>query len=194
LALVDRAAAEERDPTARRDLEAGVARHRAMLRLAYGDVGEAVRLAREAVERRPEGLSERAVDSYFLAVCLFWTAATGETETRLREFIDVTPPGEQDVRRVFAIALLAEIHALRGELDEAERLVQASLETIEARGLDEHPPTEQTHTAAAIILLARGAVERAEERLEHSTTLARRGHDRIEIAHALLWPRPRPRG
>ncbi len=187
LALVERAAEDARSDTQRRELLAGVARQRSMCRLGDADVDDAVRLARLAVELRPDGSPEAPSDSYFLAICLFWTGSTAESEQRLREYLAATPPGERDVHRVFAMAVLAEAHAVRGELDVAERLAQESLSTTEARGLGEHPPTEQAYVAHGILLLARGDVEQAEDRLEHAVTLARRGGDRIEIAHALLW-------
>jgi LuxR family maltose regulon positive regulatory protein len=185
--LAERAAEQEPDERRRGELLAGVARQRAMWRLAHASVGEAVALARAAVELRPAGSPQALADSYFLAVCLFWTAATGESERRLREYLDATAPGEEDVRRVFAMALLAEAHARRGELAVAAQLVEESLTTSEARGLDEHPPSEMTHVAAGIVLLEHGDVERAEARFEQAAMLARRGGDRIEIAHALLW-------
>ena len=56
---------------------------------------------------RPEGSPEAPSDSYFLAVCLFWTGSTRECETLLRAYLAAVEPGEQDVRRVFALALLA---------------------------------------------------------------------------------------
>lgn len=187
LAFVERAAAEAPAPETRRDLRAGIARQRSMLALVHADVGEAVRLGRLAVAERPADSPEAAADSYFLGICLFWTAAAAEAEQRLRGYLDATAPGEQDVRRVFAMALLATAHARRGELDTAERLVEASLATTAARGLGEHPPTEQTYVAAGIVALQREEHEHAEEQLEHAATLARRGGDRLEIAHALLW-------
>ena len=97
------------------------------------------------------------------------------------------PPGEMDVRRVYAMALLAVAHAHRGELDAAERLVEEAVATTEARGQTEHPPTELVYVALGMVLLARGDVEAAEDWLEHAATLARRGADRIEIAHATVW-------
>jgi ATP/maltotriose-dependent transcriptional regulator MalT len=186
-AFVERIAGEGRGERERNELLASVAWQRAMLRLAEANVGEAVRQARLAVELRPEGSADRLTDSYFLAICLFWTAATVEAAQRFREYLDATEPGDQDVRRVFAMSLLAEDHAGRGELEDAERYVADALATTEARGLGEHPPTEQTYVAQGILLMARSDVERAEECFEHATTLARRGGDRIEIAHALLW-------
>jgi hypothetical protein len=53
----------------------------------------------------------------------------------------VFPDGEQDVRRYFAMSLLAEIHALGGEL-ETERLAREAREVGRRQALEEHPPTE----------------------------------------------------
>ena len=171
----------------RRELEAGVARQRAMRRLSLADVGEAVRLARTAVALRAEDSPEATSESFFLAVCLFWTGSTRECETLLRGYLEAVEPGEEDVRRVFALALLAVAHAARGELEVAEGLAEESLATCRARGLTEHPPTEMVYVASGIVALAREDVEAAEERLEHAATLARRGGDLIEIAQSLLW-------
>ena len=187
LELVEQVAGAQRNGGRRADLLAGVARQRAMLRLAEANVGEAVRLARRAVRLRPAGSPEAPSDGYFLAVCLFWTGSSRESETLLRGYLDDTPPGEEDVRRMFAMSLLAEACARRGELDAADRLVAQSLSTSEVRGLNEHPPTEQTHVARGIVLFERGDTDRAESCFEQAVTLARRGGDRIEVAHALLW-------
>ena len=183
----ERLAQEARDERERRELLAGVARQRAMRRLSLADVGEAVRFARAAVALRPDDSAEVVSERFFLAVCLFWTGSTRECETLLRTYLDAVEPGEQDVRRVFALALLSMAHAARGELERAELLADESLTTTVARGLSEHPPTEMVYVASAIVRLARDDVEGAEERLEHAATLARRGGDRVEIAQSLLW-------
>jgi LuxR family maltose regulon positive regulatory protein len=183
----ERLAREAQDERERRELLAGVARQRAMRRLSLADIGEAVRLARAAVALRPEDSPEAVSERFFLAVCLFWTGSTRECETLLRAYLGAVEPGEQDVRRVFALALLALAHAARGELDRAELLADESLATSVARGLSEHPPTEIVYVASGIVRLARDDVEGAEERLEHAATLARRGGDRVEIAQSLLW-------
>ena len=183
----ERLAHEARDEGERRELLAGVARQRAMRRLSLADVGEAVRFARTAVALRPDESSEAVSERFFLAVCLFWTGSTRECETLLRAYLDAVEPGDQDVRRVFALALLAIAHAARGELERAGLLAEESLLTSVKRGLSEHPPTEMVYVASGIVRLARDDVEGAEERLEHAATLARRGGDRIEIAQSLLW-------
>jgi LuxR family maltose regulon positive regulatory protein len=185
--LAEEAARRGGDEEQRRDVLAGVARHRAMVRLAHADVGEAVALARRAVAVRPEGSPEAGTDRYFLAICVFFTGMRGEAEALLREYLDDTPAGEQDVRRVFAMALLAQAHAERGELEAAEALIAESLATGSARGLDEHPPTQQVHLAAGVVALERGDADAAEARFEQAAALARRGGDRCEMASALLW-------
>jgi LuxR family maltose regulon positive regulatory protein len=187
LARAESAARDATDERERAELTAGVARQRAMVRLGRRDVGEAVRMGRAAVAIRPPDSPEVPSDSYFLALCLFWTGAGREAETRLRDYLDTVPAGELDVRRVYAMAVLAVAHASRGEIDAAERLVAESLRISEARGQTEHPPTELVYVASGMVLLARGDVEAAEHRLEHAATLARRGADQIEIIHALLW-------
>jgi LuxR family maltose regulon positive regulatory protein len=187
LEIAERAARNAADEHEHAELTAGVARQRSMVRLGQCDVGEGVRLARAAVALRPAGSPEAASDSYFLALCLFWTGAAREAETRLRDYLDTVPPGELDVRRVYAMALLAVAHAGRGEIEAAQRLIDEALDTIEARGQTEHPPSELAYVALGIVLLTRDDVEAAEDWLEHAAALARRGADRIEIAHALLW-------
>ena len=187
LERAERAARDAASEQARAELTAGVARQRAILRLAAADVGEAVRLCRAAVARRPDGSTEALSDAYYLAVCLFWTGSSREAETLLRRYLDEVPPGDLDIQRVFAMALLAVAHGARGEVDVAERLVEQSLATTDARGLSEHPSTGVAYVAAGIVLLARGDVEAAEDRLENAVTLARRGGERPEIALALLW-------
>jgi LuxR family maltose regulon positive regulatory protein len=187
-ALAEHAARDTDDAELRANLTAGVARQRAMLRLNEGNVGEAVRLGRAAVAARPPGSVEGPSDSYFLAICLFWTGlASREAETRLRDFLDAAPPGDMDVRRVYAMALLAVAHAQRGEIDVAERLVEESLKISEGRNQTEHPSNQLVYVAAGIVLLARGDVEGAEDLFEHAAALARRGADAVEIVHALLW-------
>ena len=187
LRFVEQVAETTHDDGRRRELLATVARQRAMGRLALADVRGAVESGRAAVTLRPAGSPEAAADAFFLGISLFWTEARAEAETLFRGYLEETPQGEQDVRRVFAMALLAQAHAVRGELDQAERLIEASLTTGTTRGLGEHPPTEATYVASGIVLLARDDPEGAEARLEHAVTLARRGGDRVEVAQSLLW-------
>jgi LuxR family maltose regulon positive regulatory protein len=187
LGIAERAAGRVASPARRTALLAQVARQRSMAALARADAAEAVGWGRQAVAVLAEDGDELSVARYFLGIALFWGGDRAEADELLRGYLARVPAGEQDVRRYFAMALLAEACALRGELEEADALAGAALAIAADRGLDEHPPTEQAHVAAGIVALARGAVEAADARFERAATLARRGGDSVEIAHALLW-------
>jgi LuxR family transcriptional regulator, maltose regulon positive regulatory protein len=168
-------------------IASGAALARAMHRLALGDAPGAVRWARRAVALEPDESSrEHATAAYFLGIALFYSDPD-QAEPLLRGYLTAIPAGEDDVRRYYAMALLAEHHAVRGELDAAEQLANLALQVALANGLLEHPPTEQVHVALGAAHLARGRVDTAEEHLERAVALARRGGDRIEHAHALAW-------
>jgi LuxR family maltose regulon positive regulatory protein len=160
---------------------------RSMYRLAQGDVSGAVAWGQQALALETvEGSREHATAGFFLGVAQFY-ADPQQAEPLLRGFLTAIPAGDQDAERYFAMALLAEVHTLRGELDAGERLAREALEVARARGFDEHPPTEQAHVALGAVLFARDEVDAAEEQLERATALARRGGDRLEQAHALVW-------
>jgi ATP/maltotriose-dependent transcriptional regulator MalT len=160
---------------------------RSMYRLAVGDVSGAIAWGQHALALEPiQGSREHATAGFFLGVAQFY-ADPQQAEPLLRRFLTAIPAGDQDAERYFAMALLAEAHTLRGELDAGERLARQALEVAQTRGFDEHPPTEQAHVALGAVLLARGEVDAAEQRFECATTLARRGCNRVEQAHALVW-------
>jgi LuxR family maltose regulon positive regulatory protein len=187
LGIAERAAERVASPVRRAELLAHVARQRSMEALARADAPEAVRWARRAVSELEPASDELTVARYFLGIALFWGGERAEAETLLREYLEAVPAGDQDVRRYFAMGLVAEVCALRGEVEEADALVGAALAIAADRRLEEHPPTEQVHVAAGILALQRGAVDAAEEHFERAVALARRGGDRVEIPHALLW-------
>ena len=178
----------------RRELGAGVARQRSMLRLSRADVGEAVRFARAAVALRPPDSAEVPSDAFFLAVCLFWTGSTRECETLLRGYLDSVEPGEQDVRRVFALALLALAHAARGELDPADRLAAESLATTEARGTRrasaDRDGVRRVRRVRARARRPRGRGGPARARGHARAPRWRPGRDRPVTAVARALPRP----
>ena len=175
-------------PRARQLDRQRVALARSMHRLALGDGPGAGSWARKALALEPDvGFAEHATASYFLGIALFYSGPD-EAEPLLRNYLAVVPSGEHDVRRYYAMALLAEHHAIRGEVDAAEQLARKALQVALANGLEEHPPTEQVHVALGATHLARGRLELAEEEvLQRAVSLARRGGDRVEHAHALAW-------
>jgi LuxR family transcriptional regulator, maltose regulon positive regulatory protein len=187
LGVAERAADRVASPARRAELLAHAARQRSMEALAGADAADAVRWGRQAVAVLDDDGDELAVARYFLGIALFWGGDRDEAEALLRGYLAQVPAGQQDVRRYFAMGLIAEACALRGDLEEADALAAAALAVAADRGLEEHPPTEQAHVAAGIVALARGAIEAGEAQFERAATLARRGGDRVELAHALLW-------
>ena len=61
------------------------------------------------------------------------------------------------------------------------------MQVARRQGLEEYPATEQAHLALGFALLARRELDAAEERFERAVGLARRGGDKLEYAHALVW-------
>jgi LuxR family maltose regulon positive regulatory protein len=165
----------------------GAAINHSMYRLARGDVPGAITWGRQALGLEPvEGSREHITAGYFLGIALFYERPDQAAPLLERYLVEV-PPGQQDVRRYFATALMSEVHALRGELAEAERLAREALEVARTQRLEEHPPTEQAHVALGAVHLARDELDAAEEQFERGAALARRGGDRVEYAHALVW-------
>ena len=129
-------------------IASGVALARSMHRLALGDGPGAVSWARKALALEPDvGFAEHATASYFLGIALFYSDPD-EAEPLLRNYLAVVPSGEHDVRRYYAMALLAEHHAIRGEVDAAEQLARKALQVAQANGLAEHPPNRCTSRSA----------------------------------------------
>ncbi|MBV8988609.1 MAG: tetratricopeptide repeat protein [Solirubrobacterales bacterium] len=165
---------------------AGAAMSRAMYQLALGDVPGAIDMARRAAALEVPGSRAHATAGYFLGVALFYDDAQA-SERLLQAYLEAVPDGQEDARRYYAIALLAEAHAVRGELEAASRLASQALNVARRQQLEEHPPTEQVHVALGIVALERGELDAAEDELERAVRLARRGGDRLEVAHALVW-------
>jgi tetratricopeptide (TPR) repeat protein len=91
------------------------------------------------------------------------------------------------MRRYYPMALLAEVNALEGDFDAAERLAVEALQVARRQGLEEYPTTEQVYLALGLAPPARRELDAAEERFERAVGLARRGGDKLDYAHALGW-------
>ena len=160
---------------------------RSMYRLALGDVPAAIAWGEKALALEPvAGSPEHLTAGYFLGVAQFF-ADPERAEPLLRDFLAAVPAGELNFRRGWAMALLAEGHALRGELEAGERLGRQALELLRSSGLEEYPPAEQAHVALGAVHLARDELDVAEECFEVAAAVARRGGAHLEHAHALLW-------
>ena len=168
-------------------LAGGAALARSYCRLGLGDVPGALALGRPAFEIDwPEG-SLGYTSAHFLFGMVQFFEDPDEAEPALREYLAVTSPGPEDVRRYYVMALLAETHAIRGEIDGCERLAEEAEAVVWFRGLEEFPYTGQVHVARGAVLLARGEFDGAEEQFDRAATLTQRGGGRTETAHAVVW-------
>jgi LuxR family transcriptional regulator, maltose regulon positive regulatory protein len=187
LARVPASAARTPVPGLASSVEGAIAGLRSVYRLAVGDVAGAIACGRRARELEPvPGSRERAYAGHFLGVALFFEDPDLAVPL-LEEFLAVTPCRDRDTRHRYAMALLAERHALRGELAEAQRLADGAVESARRMGLDEYPSMNQLHVAAGAVCLASGDIDDAEEQFERAVRLAGRGRDRVEMAHAFVW-------
>jgi LuxR family transcriptional regulator, maltose regulon positive regulatory protein len=159
---------------------------RSVHRLAVGDIDGAIEHARHArelelVPRSPE----HATAGYFLGVATFFDEPR-QAVALLQEFLAVVDD-RRDARHRYAMGLLAETYALDDEIEVAERLARCAMEETLRMHLEEFPTANQLHIALGAIALARDELDVADEHCERAVMLARRGNDRVEIAHALLW-------
>jgi len=166
---------------------------RSYLRLGLGDVPGALSLGRPVLEIDwPKGGVGYTAARGVVGMAEFYVEPD-EAEPLLRDYLAVVAPAPEDVRRYLAVAFLAEVHALRGEIDECERLAGEALEAARVQQLEEFAYTRQVHVALGDALLARGELDEAEEQFDRAATLAQRDGGRTEIAHALVWlARARP--
>lgn len=206
VARVDPSSRDVPAPGAASSIEGAVAELRSVYRLGIGDVPGAIEQARHARELETvPGSIEHATAGYFLGVASFFDdpeLASG----LLREFLNVVTADEDDPRHgadflasepaepriasvpaPYAMALLAETHALRGELEIADRLAHSAMEIARRFKLEEFPSANQLHIALGMAPFARGDLDVADEHFERAVTLARRAGDRVEVAHTLVW-------
>jgi LuxR family transcriptional regulator, maltose regulon positive regulatory protein len=168
-------------------IEGAVAEIRSMYLLAIGDVPGAIKHARQAQELEPiPGSAEHAIAGYFLGVASFFDDPE-QASSLLQTFLDAIPARQQDPRHWYAMALLAEVWAMRGEVDRSEQLARAAMARAIQAEIEEYPPINQYHIALGAARLAHGDLDAAEEQFERAVVLSRRGGDRVEMAHALLW-------
>ena len=186
LQRIDRSSFTAPAPGLATTIEGAAAQMRSMYRLGIGDVPGAIAQARHARELEPVAdAPTHAAAGYYLGVALFWDDPD-QAVPLLREFLDATPDDAQDPRHRYAMALLVEAHALRGELDAADRLARTAMERTQHFNLEEFPSATQLHIARAMAPLAHGELYTAEEHFERAVALARRAGDRVEVAHTLL--------
>jgi LuxR family maltose regulon positive regulatory protein len=180
-------AAMAREPGIQRGVAAAAALVRCYHRLALGDVPGALALGRPvAAMGWPPGTIGHTSANFLVGLAQFFEEPDA-AEPLLLDYLAVVTPGAEDVRRYVALALLAEMHAQRGDAQTCERLADEAMQIARLRRLEEFPYTGQVHVALGAALLAREDADEAEEQFDRAATLTQRGAGRTETAHALVW-------
>lgn len=149
-----------------------------------GDYEAAIRIHREGFDRLTE-LGEHAFSSTVaagLARAFMRLEQQNEVERWLRRAHDLCPPGDIATLAI-ADTVAGLLHASRGELDDAERLVKLGLEQAETTDFWEF--RGEAYEALAEVLAARGRRDQARAALEQALDVYRAKGARIAEERAL---------
>jgi LuxR family transcriptional regulator, maltose regulon positive regulatory protein len=137
-------------------LESGIALLRAVHRFKTGDVGQAQGAARRAIELEEHGMPFwRTVASVLLGVTLYWRGAADDAGPALEAALVLAEADGNRLAELYALGYLAGVHAGRGELAAADRLLER------ATALVQTDPAAGEHFVAMMAHLVRaGRLER----------------------------------
>jgi LuxR family maltose regulon positive regulatory protein len=152
----------------------------AVLSFKLGKIGEAERIARDALESAPVDSSlGLGVAHCILGVSLYYRGELDEAASSLEEAERLSVSDNNRLARIYALGYLALIRLEAGD-EEAARL--AAAHALELGGA---PPASE-HFVTAAARLARGRLDRDDAALEHAVALSRRGGAAIEVGASLL--------
>jgi LuxR family maltose regulon positive regulatory protein len=162
----------------------------ALLRAArlhmLGDVAAASRAARRAVElERDEPSQAQAMARAALGVTLYWSGEA-EAEATLEEAIQVAEGTGDIVALLTALGYMAAIHLQRGELDEADEMLDRIATLV-----SDNPSLSEFMTTMALVgrgkvLEQRGQLDEADRLIGHAVELSRASAGLIEGSYGLL--------
>jgi LuxR family maltose regulon positive regulatory protein len=168
-------------------IEAEATIYRTTNRFMTGDVGRALEVGRRGIDLEQDERSPwRCMAWAALGRTLFWSGDAAESEHALHEAVRRSQPSSNNLSVIGALGYLAVLHVERGELDEAEAIVEDALSRTEAYGFSEHWVQAMALVARARVRAERGALAAAEAVAARAVELTRRGSVRIELAYALL--------
>jgi ATP/maltotriose-dependent transcriptional regulator MalT len=168
-------------------IEAEATIYRTTNRFMTGDVARALESGRRAIELEEDERSPwRCMAWAALGRTLFWSGDAAHSEHALREAVSRSQPSSNNLSVIGALGYLAVLHVERGELGEAERIVEDALSRTDAYGFSEHWVQAMALVARARVLAERGPLAAAEALAARAVELTRRGSVRIELAYALL--------
>jgi LuxR family maltose regulon positive regulatory protein len=181
------AAAEAALPVGAASVEAEAAIYRAVSRYRSGDMASALDAAQRAVDlERDDESPWRAMAYAALGRSLYWVGDPTGAQYALAEAIRLAQPPGNTLSVLGAMGYLAALHVGRGELDEAEALIESATALGDAAHFSEHWVTTMVLVARGHALAARGDLDAAGMALARGLDLARRGAGAVELAQALL--------
>lgn len=166
---------------------AAVAMLRATLAYVVGDLGEAARMADDAVRLEDgSGSPWRAVALATFGSASYWTGGDGGRATAaLEEAVSLARPGVNSLATLRSIGMLAIISLELGRAGEAARWVERADDLRRRESLDEYPTGVFGLAAKARIQGAAGEIEAALESGERARVLADRSGVRPYQLYAL---------
>lgn len=152
----------------------------AVLSFKLGKIGQAERIARDALESaRVESSLGLGVAHCILGIALYYQGELEQAAASLDQAALLSASRDNQLARIYALGYLALIRLEAGD-EEAARLAAA-----DALALGGAPPTSE-HFVTSAALLARGRLDGDEAALQQAVALARRGGAPVEIAASLL--------
>jgi LuxR family maltose regulon positive regulatory protein len=152
-----------------------------------GDVGEAVRSGRRAVELTSLGESEIAVAALAaLAQALYLAGDRGEARSVAQEAVDRPDAPERPGGLIAALAVLSLLDAEQHHLRNAEATARRAIEVTEERGLADTFTAGSAHLALGSALAAGRRFKEAARAAEHGASILREKESSIIHTHACL--------
>jgi LuxR family transcriptional regulator, maltose regulon positive regulatory protein len=168
-------------------IEAEATIYRTANRFMTGDVSRALEAGRRAIELEQDDRSPwRSMALAALGRTLFWSGEAAESEQALREAVKRWQPSSNNLSVIGALGYLAMLHVDRGDLDEADAIVEDALSRTEMHGFSEHWVQAMALVARARVLAERGPLAAARPLAARAVELTRRGSVPIELAYALF--------
>lgn len=168
-------------------IESEVATLRALAFRLEGDLGNAVRQARRAVDLEPATSPWRALACAALGGSLYRLGEQAEARRWLQAALKAgASSADRQFSVVSALSDLALVACDGDEVDRAAELAHQALELARRHGLSEHSVVAAAHTALGRVFESNGDLDRAQHQLERGLELARRFRAPAQIASSLI--------
>ena len=166
-------------------IESGVAMIRGLRLLTDGDIGQAIGVARRAVELEANSIPPwRAVSCIVLGGSLYWRGESSEARPLLEETVRVGHELAGAIAVIVALGYLAAIGHDAGDLQAAERLARRGIDLAHETQNADHAPT-MAHLTLGEVLEGQGHLGEAETEIRRGLELARPRSDALILGYGL---------